>query len=141
MRVCVALTNHSVVLGDGGWGCNRFLVMHNVFNNPLYPPIERYDLKGSTYGRTVPIIDRDKVTTLKDQDILDSKRKFFIPEDTAILLRAQISKDTTFLAEHDLMDYSLLVGISYDDKQFPSSPRSPTIVQNTVPLVTPTKSL
>eukprot|EP01127_Copromyxa_protea_P011493 TRINITY_DN2889_c0_g1_i1.p1 TRINITY_DN2889_c0_g1~~TRINITY_DN2889_c0_g1_i1.p1 ORF type:complete len:790 (+),score=138.34 TRINITY_DN2889_c0_g1_i1:39-2408(+) len=107
--------------GDGGWGCVRFLVQNNVFGNGQFPPKERYDLKGSTYGRSVPLTDRDKVTTLKDQDILDARRKFFIAEDTATLLKAQITRDVNYLAKQDLMDYSLLVGIHYPSPSDPPS--------------------
>eukprot|EP01063_Lacrimia_lanifica_P017943 TRINITY_DN24921_c0_g1_i1.p1 TRINITY_DN24921_c0_g1~~TRINITY_DN24921_c0_g1_i1.p1 ORF type:complete len:925 (+),score=273.86 TRINITY_DN24921_c0_g1_i1:100-2874(+) len=86
-----------------------FLVMNNVMRPPVEFPINiRYDLKGSTVGRTTPSDRRNDDVALKDQDF---KRKLVI--DAAMRKRFvhQLRADSELLQRSNLNDYSLLVGI------------------------------
>lgn len=98
---------------EGIGGMVRFVVMNNVFATPS-PLNEVYDLKGSTLGRSSGE-DVPKGSLLKDLDI---KRKFHLP-DAAVEERflEQLQADSQFLAQHNVMDYSLLVGIHYDNDE------------------------
>jgi len=94
--------------------------MNNVFYSDIYfDPIEKYDLKGSTFGRCVLVIEivmfsflpfrfvpehkRATVSTLKDLDIVENKRKIYIPEDIYKKLTKQLRKDADFLADHKVI--------------------------------------
>jgi len=87
----------------------HFLIMASVFDTPQEINV-MYDLKGSLVGRRATAEERAKGGVLKDLDLIEdgvqmklgSKREAFL---------AQIRRDTAFLAEHNIMDYSLLVGI------------------------------
>ena len=80
------------------------IVMANVFCTPLKMS-ERYDLKGSTVGRTT----QEEGATKKDLDFVQTRKIYLGAE--KFKLMAQIRRDTAFLAHHNIMDYSLLVGI------------------------------
>jgi len=100
---------------EGIGGVTRFLIMGNVFNsNIYYDPIEKFDLKGSTSGRFVPAKLRGKVTTLKDQDMIDLDRKIYVPKSVRGELIEQLKQDSELLAKFAIMDYSLLIGIHYE---------------------------
>ena len=75
---------------------------------------KRYDLKGSTQGRTTyfpPDKQRDDTVALKDLDFLNEKGKFQVGRDVKKLLMEVIEKDANFFAKVGIIDYSLLVGI------------------------------
>lgn len=96
---------------EGIGGMVRFVVMNNWFATPS-PLNEIYDLKGSTLGRSsgedVPV-----GSILKDLDI---KRKLYMAsEEIKKLYLEQLYLDSQFLAQHNVMDYSLLIGVHYDD--------------------------
>lgn len=96
---------------EGIGGMVRFVVMNNVFATPS-PLNEVYDLKGSTLGRSSGE-DVPKGSLLKDLDI---KRKFHLPDpDVEQRFLEQLQADSQFLAQHNVMDYSLLVGVHYDN--------------------------
>jgi 1-phosphatidylinositol-4-phosphate 5-kinase len=98
---------------EGIGGMVRFVVMNNVFATPS-PLNEIYDLKGSTLGRSSGD-DVPKGSILKDLDI---KRKLYMADDgLKKLYLDQLYLDSQFLAQHNVMDYSLLVGIHYDDEE------------------------
>lgn len=80
-----------------------------VLGNAFYgiPPEDVYDLKGSTEGRTAKAGESE----LKDNDWLKSKFQISAPDFKARFLE-QVKKDTLCLADQNLMDYSLLIGIS-----------------------------
>lgn len=101
---------------EGPGGVTRFLVMNNLFNTP-YEPVEIYDLKGSTLGRFTTPKQRSQGGILKDLDIKNDKRKLFLDEELARKFARSLKKDTNFLAEHNVMDYSLLLGIHYETPQ------------------------
>ncbi|KAF9599889.1 hypothetical protein IFM89_001835 [Coptis chinensis] len=91
----------------------RFIVMGNLFCSE-YRIHRRFDLKGSSYGRTTdkPDGEIDETTTLKDLDlnfIFRLQRAWFQE------LIIQIGRDCEFLEAERIMDYSLLVGVHFRD--------------------------
>ncbi|MED6161448.1 Phosphatidylinositol 4-phosphate 5-kinase 4 [Stylosanthes scabra] len=101
--------------------------MGNLFCSQ-YPIHRRFDLKGSTFGRTTdkPESEIDPTVTLKDLDLnyLFRLRKSWYQE-----FCRQVDRDCDFLEQERIMDYSLLVGlhfrgISCADNLTPSSGRS-----------------
>ena len=100
--------------------------MNNVFNTSKEIH-KRYDLKGSTQGRTTKYANNifDPTIALKDNDIIDEQYYFVVSEDTQKRLRAQIESDVSFFKENNIIDYSLLIGIH--DMQARSNSRSRTI--------------
>jgi len=89
-----------------------FVVMENIFLAKLDPE-EQYDIKGSSVDRQTSNPTAKK--PMKDNDLkLKKKRGLVIlaKKQTEELI-AQLSKDSEFLAEQNIMDYSLLVGIYY----------------------------
>ena len=105
----------------------RFVVMSNLFSTNLLIH-ERFDLKGSDVGRYTSLAERKKkgrLATLKEHNWKEMKRSILFPSppsaamssDTCskALFMEQLRRDTQFLAEQDLMDYSLLVGLHFHD--------------------------
>ena len=92
------------------------VVMENIFYSIQQLKIhEKYDLKGSTVGRRVLKGGKSATssTTLKD---LDLQRKVYIGAENKALFMEQLKKDVWFLASHNIMDYSMLLGI-HDHKR------------------------
>jgi len=87
-----------------------FLVMNNIFPTDVELD-ERYDLKGSWVNRQSGGKDRPRGRLLKDMDL---NYVFMTREDVGYRLALQIKKDIDFLTSHNLMDYSLLVGVKYE---------------------------
>ncbi|XP_047086294.1 phosphatidylinositol 4-phosphate 5-kinase 1-like [Lolium rigidum] len=89
----------------------RFIIMGN-FCCSEYKIHRRFDLKGSSHGRTIDKTDRkiDETTTLKDLDLDYAFRlqRFWYEE-----LMKQIQMDCTFLETQGIMDYSLLLGVHF----------------------------
>lgn len=87
----------------------RMVVMASIFNEQVF--IDRkYDLKGSTYKRFAsPEQLQSENVTLKDQDF-DSP--VFFPPEVLERIMSQLSRDSAFLERHNVMDYSLLLGVS-----------------------------
>lgn len=82
-----------------------FVVMENVFQTNI--PIHRvYDLKGSTVNRSTA----QGESVQKDMDL---NHLFLFDAETRNQLVSQVHKDSDFLRERNLMDYSLLVGIHF----------------------------
>lgn len=88
----------------------HFLVMNNLF--PPHRDIhETFDLKGSTVGRDYKDDGKKTKPTLKDLNWLRmNKHLEFGPEKQSPFLE-QLRRDVKFLQKHNIMDYSLLVGI------------------------------
>merc|ERR1719198_2505661 len=107
-----------------------FVVMANMFNGP-FEVHRKYDLKGSWVGRRTP--SNDPADTLKDVDFTQSHTKIEVGEGVAAQLMEQIMRDSKFLSENNIIDYSLLVGIHDTDSTIAdeSSPdgikRSPSL--------------
>eukprot|EP01104_Vermistella_antarctica_P016999 TRINITY_DN5927_c0_g1_i1.p1 TRINITY_DN5927_c0_g1~~TRINITY_DN5927_c0_g1_i1.p1 ORF type:complete len:714 (+),score=161.31 TRINITY_DN5927_c0_g1_i1:56-2197(+) len=92
----------------------RYIVMGNVFQTTRRIHT-RYDLKGSVYGRTA---EGSLGGPLKD---LDFKRKLQFGNRDKTLLMEQIKKDVCLLEEHNIIDYSMLIGVSRvgDEEEIP----------------------
>ncbi|KAL3845568.1 hypothetical protein ACJIZ3_002971 [Penstemon smallii] len=91
----------------------RFIVMGNLFCSE-YPIHRRFDLKGSSHGRTTakPEDEIDETTTLKD---LDLNFVFRLQTNWYRELMKQVDRDCKFLEAERIMDYSLLVGLHFRD--------------------------
>jgi len=90
-----------------------FLIMASVFySNDGLEIHEQYDLKGSTKGRR----SFKKETMKKDLDLIKSGTIIHIGREKAKMFKNQIQMDTDFLRKHRIMDYSLLLGIHYRDR-------------------------
>ncbi|XP_010521233.1 PREDICTED: phosphatidylinositol 4-phosphate 5-kinase 1 [Tarenaya hassleriana] len=91
----------------------RFIVMGNLFCSE-YRIQRRFDLKGSSHGRTtaMPEGEIDETTTLKD---LDLNFVFRLQRNRYQELIKQIKRDCEFLESEGIMDYSLLVGLHFRD--------------------------
>eukprot|EP01063_Lacrimia_lanifica_P022866 TRINITY_DN30387_c0_g1_i1.p1 TRINITY_DN30387_c0_g1~~TRINITY_DN30387_c0_g1_i1.p1 ORF type:complete len:416 (+),score=124.38 TRINITY_DN30387_c0_g1_i1:53-1249(+) len=90
---------------------DTYCVMHNVICSPR-PVLEVYDLKGSNHGRTAghelpaPFIDSPVLIRL-DNDVRGARLVRHRDTDT---LLAQLERDSAWLRDHSIIDYSLLVG-------------------------------
>ncbi|KAL3634752.1 Phosphatidylinositol 4-phosphate 5-kinase 2 [Castilleja foliolosa] len=91
----------------------RFIVMGNMFCSK-YRIHRRFDLKGSSHGRTTdkPEGEIDETTTLKD---LDLNFVFRLQSNWYQELMKQIDLDCEFLEAERIMDYSLLIGLHFRD--------------------------
>merc|ERR1712060_118407 len=90
-----------------------FLIMGSVFYSKEGLEIhEQYDLKGSTKGRKAGPNEIMK----KDLDMVANGVYINVGRDKAKLFKQQLLFDTEFLRKNQIMDYSLLVGIHYRDR-------------------------
>ncbi|KAK6244651.1 hypothetical protein QUC31_011060 [Theobroma cacao] len=87
----------------------RFVVMGNMFCTELRIH-RRFDLKGSSLGRSADNVEIDENTTLKD---LDLNYCFYLEPSWQEALLRQIEIDSKFLEAQRIMDYSLLLGVHY----------------------------
>eukprot|EP01119_Soliformovum_irregulare_P021901 TRINITY_DN7378_c0_g2_i1.p1 TRINITY_DN7378_c0_g2~~TRINITY_DN7378_c0_g2_i1.p1 ORF type:complete len:541 (-),score=162.96 TRINITY_DN7378_c0_g2_i1:666-2288(-) len=95
----------------------RFVIMGNVFNTTKKIH-QRFDLKGSTLGRAVS--EQEKTSfkenvTFKDIDFKNMSMKFKLGPRKEKFIK-QLESDCKLLEKLNIMDYSLLVGIHYCDK-------------------------
>ena len=90
-----------------------FVVMGNLFKSNYEIDI-KYDLKGSTLGRIIDE-DQDKTIARKDNNFTKENRKIRIGRSRKKFLMEQIEKDAEILRRADIIDYSLLLGISNVD--------------------------
>jgi len=102
-------------LSASGGASFFFVVMENAILSPK-PLHELYDLKGSTVNRSVPVELRKAGMALKDVDLDQNRRRVLIGEDKKKKLIEQAKKDAQFLCDHNGLDYSLLLGIIFDEK-------------------------
>ena len=92
-----------------------------VMQNILFPPHlktpprtdEVYDLKGSTFGR-VNFLSEEESVVMKD---MNCKRMIRVGAATRRRLMKWLCSSSTFLAQHNLLDYSLLLGVRVDSKR------------------------
>jgi 1-phosphatidylinositol-4-phosphate 5-kinase len=93
-----------------------FLIMGSVFYSPTgveYNMDYQFDLKGSSLGRSATEKEKARAKpVLKDNDLLDLGLKMRIGRENAQRLNMQLAKDVALLKELNIMDYSLLIGIS-----------------------------
>ncbi|KAJ6746735.1 PHOSPHATIDYLINOSITOL-4-PHOSPHATE 5-KINASE [Salix koriyanagi] len=87
----------------------RFVVMGNMFCTELRIH-RRFDLKGSSLGRSTENVEIEENTTLKD---LDLNYCFYLEPSWREALLQQIEIDSKFLEVQHIMDYSLLLGVHY----------------------------
>lgn len=85
--------------------------MANVFNTPEHI-VERYDIKGSWYGRENS--DPNPKATKKDNDFKKRPPIELSKQDRDKLIRIT-RKDAEFFRKHDIIDYSLLIGVIHQD--------------------------
>ncbi|KAL6217177.1 hypothetical protein ACLB2K_010394 [Fragaria x ananassa] len=107
----------------------RFIVMGNLFCSE-YRIHRRFDLKGSSHGRTTdkPEGEIDEITTLKD---LDLNFVFCLQGKWYQELMKQIDLDCEFLEAERIMDYSLLVGLHfYDGNTYDKMALSPFLLRS-----------
>ncbi|KAL2942775.1 Phosphatidylinositol 4-phosphate 5-kinase 1 [Bienertia sinuspersici] len=116
---------HCVKCKAMGGQKTRFIVMGNLFHSE-YRIHKRFDLKGSSHGRSIdkPEGEIDETTTLKD---LDLNFVFRLQQSWFQELLRQVDRDCEFLEAEKIMDYSLLIGLHFRD-DCPSNERgmSPT---------------
>ncbi|XP_026327976.1 putative 1-phosphatidylinositol 3-phosphate 5-kinase [Hyposmocoma kahamanoa] len=97
------------VYSVGGAG-NGVLVMENVWYS-CSQKAKRFDLKGSSRHRLTN--DTQPLAVLMDENLLNLRweTQLYVASHTGSVLWACVERDTSFLASHDVMDYSLLLGI------------------------------
>ncbi|KAI3697647.1 hypothetical protein L6452_30742 [Arctium lappa] len=107
----------------------RFVIMGNLLCTEV-PIHRRFDLKGSSHGRITdkPESEIDANTTLKD---LDLKFIFRLQKDWFQEFCSQVNKDCDFLEQERIMDYSLLVGISFQDMEATEGNAEPDCIRTT----------
>ena len=95
----------------------HFVVMNNVFNTPLKVHY-KYDLKGSTYKRMsrkckeINYSNYNFDIAMKDNDYTDRKEKIYLSSYYKRILFDEAKKDSKFLSDHNINDYSFLIGIN-----------------------------
>jgi len=87
--------------------------MKNRFSSVRFPISEQYDLKGSIIDRKVGSARIDPHIALKDVDLQERNRRLLLGPERKSLLLEQIEKDSQFLEEHNICDYSFLVGFHF----------------------------
>ncbi|KAL1740523.1 hypothetical protein HDZ31DRAFT_47338 [Schizophyllum fasciatum] len=88
----------------------NLLVMENLFYDRRFSKI--YDLKGSTRNRHVQSTGKANEVLL-DENLLETmhERPFYVREHSKRILRGALLHDTRFLADINVMDYSLVCGV------------------------------
>lgn len=101
------------------------VVMNNVFSleNPELMQ-HRYDLKGSTHRRITHDKDVSRGAAKKDVNFINDGMKVRVDPAVKTRLVREIRRDAAFLARHNIIDYSLLVGVIDKSK---SKPRQYTV--------------
>ncbi|KAL8215364.1 hypothetical protein R6Q57_004813 [Mikania cordata] len=104
---------HCVKLTGAAQKKVRFIIMGNLFCTDFMIH-RRFDLKGSSLGRLTdkPESEIQPTTILKD---LDLKFMFRLDKKWIQEFRRQIDRDSDFLEQERIMDYSLLVGLHFKD--------------------------
>uniref|UniRef100_A0A7N0ZR40 Phosphatidylinositol 4-phosphate 5-kinase n=1 Tax=Kalanchoe fedtschenkoi TaxID=63787 RepID=A0A7N0ZR40_KALFE len=104
---------HSVKLTGPVQKKVRFIIMGNLFCSE-YTIHRRYDLKGSSLGRSIEKAESeiDENTILKD---LDLNYIFRLQKSWFQEFRRQIDRDCELLEQERIMDYSLLVGLHFTE--------------------------
>lgn len=93
----------------------HFVVMNNVFP-ALYEVHERFDLKGSTWGRSTDPKKSHKSIVYKDLDWLRQRKRIVLGPERAEALKEQLRIDVQMLRRINVMDYSFLIGIHDQSK-------------------------
>ncbi|PAA83564.1 hypothetical protein BOX15_Mlig024671g1 [Macrostomum lignano] len=109
------------------------LFMRSVFNSG-HPLIRKYDLKGSRVARRATTADTagHAVPTLKDLDFIRAADCLNVGPEVKSAIMERLRRDVAFLERHNIMDYSLLVGVhewadvSKEDRQTDCSDQLPS---------------
>ncbi|EIN14395.1 hypothetical protein PUNSTDRAFT_96221 [Punctularia strigosozonata HHB-11173 SS5] len=90
----------------------NLLVMENLFYDRRFSKARIYDLKGSTRNRRVQSTGRENEVLL-DENLVESAHTapFYLREHSKRILRGALFNDSKFLADVNVMDYSLVVGV------------------------------
>ncbi|KWX15960.1 Phosphatidylinositol-4-phosphate 5-kinase [Giardia duodenalis assemblage B] len=90
----------------------HFIIIPNLFSTPR-AIVERYDLKGSWVGRHTKLYNPSDRTekTLKDTNL---ENYIYLTTLRRRLLIHQLKADSDWLKQHNLIDYSLLLGLTDD---------------------------
>ncbi|KAF8640401.1 hypothetical protein AX17_000070 [Amanita inopinata Kibby_2008] len=88
----------------------NLLVMENLFYDRRFTKI--YDLKGSTRNRHVQSTGRENEVLL-DENLVETTHlhPFYLREHSKRILRGALYNDSKFLADINVMDYSLVCGV------------------------------
>lgn len=87
-----------------------------VMNNMLPPTVrmsDSYDLKGSTHGRKTTEQKIAQGSCMKDLNFIEKEMKIQLSTLKKEQVITQLTKDVALLEKLNIMDYSLLLGISY----------------------------
>ncbi|RIA92962.1 hypothetical protein C1645_763745 [Glomus cerebriforme] len=92
------------------------IVMENLFYERKVSKI--FDLKGSMRNRHVQSTGKENEVLL-DENLLElmNEKPLYLREHSKKLLTESLFNDTLFLARHNVMDYSLLVGFDEDKRE------------------------
>ncbi|XP_047516725.1 1-phosphatidylinositol 3-phosphate 5-kinase isoform X1 [Pieris napi] len=105
------------VFSVGGAG-SGVLVIEHVWYGPTRGDMMRFDLKGAARHRlaTGAASMPPNQAVLVDDNLLALRwdRQLYVESSTGSKLWASLERDTSFLAQHHVMDYSLLLGIQDD---------------------------
>jgi len=101
-----------------GLGQRYFTIMRSVFDSPVQMS-HMYDLKGSTHNRKVKD-QSEKVR--KDEDWISDGCRLAVSAEDAAALEKMHARDTAFLSESSIIDFSVLIGIAeiQDEGEIPS---------------------
>ncbi|KAJ3922050.1 hypothetical protein F5877DRAFT_34648 [Lentinula edodes] len=110
---CYKLTFKKTGISDKGQGKSKqmnLLVMENLFYDRRFSKI--YDLKGSTRNRHVQSTGRENEVLL-DENLVQTAHitPFYLREHSKRILRGALYNDSKFLADINVMDYSLVCGV------------------------------
>ncbi|TFK41916.1 hypothetical protein BDQ12DRAFT_677375 [Crucibulum laeve] len=94
----------------------NLLVMENLFYDRRFTKI--YDLKGSTRNRHVQSTGRENEVLL-DENLVETAHlnPFYLREHSKRILRGALYNDSKFLADINVMDYSLVCGVDSNNNE------------------------
>ncbi|KAI0785293.1 hypothetical protein BC629DRAFT_1582350 [Irpex lacteus] len=94
----------------------NLMVMENLFYDRRFSKI--YDLKGSTRNRHVQSTGRENEVLL-DENLVETAHlnPFYLREHSKRIMRGALFNDSKFLAEINVMDYSLVVGVDSQNSE------------------------
>ena len=95
------------------------IVMRNIIGDFQDNIIAKFDLKGSSFKRKSAFdIEKIDIKTMKDNNFDEVEHKIFLSKESTEKLRKICKKDSEFLRDMELMDYSLfLIKISLSNKE------------------------
>lgn len=99
---------------DKGITVDSFTLRFAIFSNFIPPKLEiheKYDLKGSAYGRDANAVEKMKSSvTFKDNDFREiHPQGLKLPRSVYYHLKEVLTRDVEFLEKLNIMDYSLLL--------------------------------